>query len=625
MYITTVIPIARGIPFDTLTYFSTEQLRIGTLVMVPLGRQTIPGIVTDSISLIEAKTLVKQANFSLKKIKLVLGHIPFFECLVVALKETSLRTLTPIGALAGNVIPSFLFEYIAAEKMKDLPELLPVRAFKRDVTVGTRQNRLDYYKRIIRTAFAEKKSVLFIAPTIRGLMDWKTNLEKGIGKHVVVLHSKVTKRDLKTYFTQIKSTERPLIMFATPGHCAIPRNDLGLIIAEDESSGLYETNDRFSTDIRVFIEQFAQAFELDLVWGDTIPRFETLETTNKSHLPRSYVPDKLHVVPLDQYRTVLPGEVIDLIRHAEKKKRRLFIYTNRKGVAPISRCGDCGTIVTCEECSLPMVLRNRITQNDERERYFICTHCGFTLPATHHCVYCGSWNIVMVPIGTESIRDAVMEIVGEEPVITIDDDLTPDSTTVTALLDKAQKLKFAIVIGTVKVLPYLKNIHYTILPFFDRLLSIPSLYTTEEALRLVMECNERSSEGVIVCTKTPDYPLIKQLETQKINAIIFDELTLRKELGYPPYGTIVKISITVPEGHKMKVIEQVNAFLETQKGTIESSMLPVRRISLGTMKVLLTWILKAPNTYIEEEGQTIVSVLESVRFPYKIEQNPERL
>jgi hypothetical protein len=111
------------------------------------------------------------------------------------------------------------------------------------------------------------------------------------------------------------------------------------------------------------------------------------------------------------------------------------------------------------------------------------------------------------------------------------------------------------------------------------------------------------------------------LETQKINGIIYDELALRKDIGYPPFGSIVKISLTVTEGYRLSIIEKVRTFLEN----CEATMMPARRISAGSMKVLLTWILKTPTTYIEEEGPTLASFLTSLHFPYLIEENPERL
>ncbi len=623
MHIATVIPIARGIPFDALTYYASAPLPVGTLVAVPLGRQTIYGFVIETTSLADAKSFVKKAAFSLKKIKSVLSHQRHFEAVTAALKETGMLALAPIGAVAASVVPNVLFEYLSAEKF--LPDPIPASAgafkqFEETAVLGSRAERLDSYKRLVRSSFAEKKSVLFVAPTIRALEWWKKELERGIARHAVIFHSKINKKTMRSNFTALKQAQMPLLIFATPGFSALPAAALGTIIAEDESSNLYRSNDRFEIDTRIFLKHLAAALSLSLVWGDTLPRLETLHRTDATHLPRTFVPDKLHIVPIEPYRTILPSEVVELLRHTEKKKRRLFIYTNRKGVAPLSRCADCGTIVQCPSCELPMALRNRIVSG-ERARFFVCLHCAATLPSEHVCAHCGGWNIVPVAIGTESIRDAVMQVVGSDSVFVIDDTLTPDSKEIASLLEAAEKQKYAIIIGTQKALPYIKKINYAVIPFFDRLLSTPSLYTTEQIIRLLMECNEAVSDAVVVCTKTPQFPMIASLETQKINAILTEELDLRRQLGYPPFGMLLKISMTVPEGYRQEIAEEMNGYFSDE----ESTALPARRISAGSMKVLLVWLVKVSNDYIEENGQGMLEFLDSLRFPYKVEQNPERL
>ena len=622
MYVATVIPIARGIPFDTLTYYAHEALTQGTLVSIPFGKQLIFGIIIETVPLAEAKTLIKSASFSLKKIKQVLGHSAYFEEVVGTLRTASSLSLAPLGAIAGSTIPQFLFEYIHGEKIRDILSSTKEneRVFTERVIAAPSRDRIDEYKRLIRTAFAAKKSVYVTAPTIRALEHLFRELSKGIQKHVVILHSKVTKKNLRSAFAQLKSNERPLLVLVSPGFLLTPRNDIGYLIAEQEGSSLYKTNDRYGIDIRLVIKAFAECAKLELVWGDAIPRIETLSRLGSSHLPRTYVPQKLHIVPVEPYKTTLPSEVIDLVRHAQKKKFRLFIYTNRKGIAPLSRCADCGTVVGCPTCSLPMVLRYKITQDGQRVRTFICTHCGDTRPNDYLCEHCGSWNITPLAIGTESVAEELVSLVGEESVVVIDDDLTPDSASIEKLLASIHQKKFAVIVGTPKVLPYLRSIQYTLIPYMDRILSTPSLSTSESALRLVMECNEVSSEGVLVFTRHPDYPFLKQLASQKINTILDEEITLRKELGYPPFGLLIKVSVTVPEGHRQKVKEYVSYFF----ADMEYSVLPARRISPGSMKVLLVWVIKAPLSYIEDEGQRMLAMLESLRFPYKVEQNPDR-
>lgn len=624
MYIATIIPIARGIPFDTLTYYASELLEAGSIVTIPFGKQTINGIVTETIPLAEAKSMIKSASFSLKKIKTVLGIAPYMRAAALALADTSVLTLTPLGTLASNVIPHVLFDYSNSEKIvAEAKTQLPYNAqlFEESVTYGTTAERTDHYKRLIRSAFAAKKSVLCIAPTIRSVERLKSLLEKGITKHVLVLHSKTTKKILRSAFAQLKSSERPLIIFATPGFLVLPRTDIGVIIAEDESQSLYHTSDRYKSDLRIFIQHFAQRLECKLVWGDVLPRLATLQRLSAEHLPRTYVPDKLTIVPIEPYRGVLPTEVVEVIRHAQKKGRRLYIYASRKGVAPLSRCSDCGTVVNCSQCELPMVLRTMTLASGERGRSFVCSHCAATLPSTHTCSYCGSWNITPSAIGTESIHDAVVALIGPEHVVTIDDDLTPDSATIEKILTDIDRKQFVVIIGTIKVLPFLKHIHYSLFPFFDRLLSTPSLYTTENILRLIMQCNERSTEGVLAFVRDADFPFTRQLETQKINTIIDEELTLRNELGYPPFGSLIKVSLTVPDGYRQRVADEMTVYL----CNVEATMMPSRRISAGSMKVLMTWIIKAPITFIEEDGPALVTFLQSLRFPYLIEENPERL
>ncbi len=618
MYILSVIPIQRGIPFSTLSYYSSDALSVGTIISIPLGKQSVYGLVYESTSLIESKTHIKQATFSLKKIKSVVGSSAFSFGVVEGLRLASQKTLAPIGALAGASINELFFDFLQVIEEKDLET--NVTAKEPSVVYGNISDRVDEYKRIIRGAFADKKSVVLVAPSIRAVEFWNNLLQKGITSHSFILHSKCTKRYQKTVLSAIKSSERPLFICTTPGFAVIPRNDVATIILEDESSVLYKTHDRYEIDQRIVIESIAKASKIQLVYGDTLPRFETFYKTGNTHLARSFTPDKLVVVPTDPFRTILPSETIELIRYCQKNKKSLFIYTNRKGLAPVSRCADCGTSVDCPTCGLPIVLRYKIVEG-ERVRLFVCTHCGDTLPPTHVCTYCASWNITPVSIGTESIRESVETIVGQENVITIDDDITPDNKVVEGLLESAQKKKWFVMVGTQKLMPFIKAVDFVAIPFFDRLLSIASPFVVEETLRLVMELNEKTKDSLIICTKKPDFTITKQLATKKVQELIDDDLEIRKQLKYPPFGVLLKLSVTVPNAHRSLVSQKVDLFFEAQ----EKSMLSARRISHDSMKVLCVWIIQVDSNYLEDYGENLQEFLLDIRFPNKLDINPSRL
>ncbi len=619
MYIISVIPISRGIPFSELSYYSGEALSAGMLVEVPLGKKFIPGIVRSSTSLIESKSQIKQSRFSLKKIKRVLGTSPLGEALLRGLEEASIKTLTPVGALLSTLVNELFLETFQSALMSsslEKAESQPV-----GVCYGSFLDRADYYKRIIRSAFAEKKSIVFVAPTIRSAENWFATLSKGISAHSVILHSKKNKRDQKSSLTKIKNSERPLFICTTAQSAFVPRTDIKTFVFEDEASSLYKLHDRYSADMRVVLRCICDSYGISVIYGDILPRFETLVEAQMTHLARSFNPEKLVIVNTEPFRTLLPTEIVELVRYCQKNKKSLFLYTNRKGIAPISRCADCGTSVDCPSCGLPIVLRYKVNSLMERERMFVCSHCASTLPADHHCEYCGSWNITPVSVGTESIKEALESLIDQEHIITIDDDMSLDDKQAEALITEIQKKKFFVMVGTSKMLPFVKNIDFIAVPFFDRLLSTPSPFTVEEVLRLIMSLNEKTKDTFVVCTKNPDFPITKLLSTKKIEEIINTDIENRKSLLYPPFGTLLKLSVTVPVSHVEVVSQKIKVFFEDQ----DKTMLPPRRISPASMKVLCIWIIQVSNSYLADNSEALESLLVDLRYPYKIEINPARL
>lgn len=619
MHIATIIPIQRGIPLDTLSYYSSEELSCGMIVEVPMGRQSIYGLVLESIPLVQAKMSVKHATFTLKRVKKIIGVSNFTEAVTRGLIEVKKKTLAPIGALAATALNELYFDLIQNITTIESSVVHESQIFPK-VIYGNNTDRIDQYKRVIRSAFADKKSIVFVTPSIRSLNSWYEHLKKGIGDHVVILHSKRTKRDQKSALSLIKQSERPLLICATPYFANIPGQNIGITILEEESSNLYKTNDRYEIDTRILISEISRARGVHMIYGDVFPRFETLVENQNTVLARSYIPEKVVIAPTESYRSILPIETIELIRYCQKNKKSLFIYTNRKGIAPLSRCSDCGTIVECPTCTLPITLRYRITP-DEKIRIFMCTHCGDTLSPNHICTHCASWNITPVSIGTESLREAVASIVPEENIIMIDDDITPDSSVIEKILDEIQKKKWYILIGTQKIISYIKDIDYSAIPFFDRILSVPSPYTVEETLRLIMECNSRTKENLVICTRHPDFPITKQIATRKIQEIIDEDIKNRKTFGYPPFGVLLKLSITVTSGARTAAVNKIEDFFKEH----QISSTPPRRISPQSMKLLCTWIISVPNTYLEDEYENLLSFLDSLHLPYKIDTHPTRL
>src|SRR4051812_2259142 len=63
-----IIPIMKGLPLPSLSYFSTENIPLGSLVKVPVQSKIVTGIVSKVSDAKNMKTDIKGAPFVLKKL-----------------------------------------------------------------------------------------------------------------------------------------------------------------------------------------------------------------------------------------------------------------------------------------------------------------------------------------------------------------------------------------------------------------------------------------------------------------------------------------------------------------------------------------------------------------------------
>lgn len=72
MYLLTVSPLANGIPYEELSYFSKEEVRPGDLVEITIRKRVCRALVLSVVDAHEEKQSLKNASFVTKKISKVL-------------------------------------------------------------------------------------------------------------------------------------------------------------------------------------------------------------------------------------------------------------------------------------------------------------------------------------------------------------------------------------------------------------------------------------------------------------------------------------------------------------------------------------------------------------------------
>ena len=578
MHIITVAPIKRGIPIDELSYFTKDALPKGALVTVPLRGKSTPALVIRSIPAQDRKAEIKQAEFSLKKLERV--HATHF--FSPAFIETCERTAEYFAASTGAIIQAVFSNVLMVSRkitMPPYPEQRAPRIREQFIFQAEEPERLATYKSHIREVFARGASCFFILPSVQDIEHTYESLEKGIREYTFIIHGGLSKKTLEERWKNIVQMPHPVLIIGTPLFLAIPRHDIESIILDRESSNAYTQQGRPFIDLRFFVEQFAKAMNADLVFGDLFLRTETLFRKEQGEFealarPRSRLTSLATQEIIDMRASgeqpatgrvaICSATLVDRIKEVRAKGSHCFILGVRRGHAPMTVCGDCGTVVACERCSAPLVLHKKSggkNLDGQPHHLFLCHRCGYEHDADVTCRHCGGWRLVPLGIGTTQAEDVIKKRFPNSALFRIDRDSIKSHKEAQALVREFYQTPGSILIGTEMAIPYLTEpLAVAAVLSVNSLLTIPDFRMGEKVFRLLLALREKAQEHFLIQTRDPDMPLFALATTGNIGEFLRTELDARHRLGYPPYSTLIKFT---HEGKKsegtvvMKELEKI--------------------------------------------------------------------
>ncbi len=444
MWILEVVPIKRGLPKETLTYFSAEPVPDGTVVSVPIRSKAVDAISVSCRDARDEKASLKSSDFSLKKvIKIKPGSlVPTYIFETARLAAQYYRA--PRGTILNLIIPDYAYYGILPYEEK-----LPTSGVGNLETVPERllfqspfEDRQAYYRTYIRESFSKKESVTFVCPTISDCELFTEILSKGVSDFVITIHGEITAKKLTANLKRVATDEHPFVVITTPSFASLMRSDTGTIIVEHESSNAYATPSNPSYDFRTIIEILARSAKKKLIFGDSLLRVETLGRQENKEFGmvapitfRALSPIETTVIPhgvpdqiaprarSDQF-PALSDHMRTLIGNVQSNKSHIFAFTLRTGLATITRCRDCGTVFLCEHCEAPLVLYSGAGDI----RVFICNKCKRHKPSEQKCAKCSSWNLGAIGTGTAFVEEEIRKLFPNVPVFRIDREATPTRT-----------------------------------------------------------------------------------------------------------------------------------------------------------------------------------------------------
>ena len=576
MYVIEVIPLVRGVQIESLTYFSSTGYSRGTIVEIPVRGKTVAGVVIEVSPVSSAKTALKAATFSLRKLApdqrtTTLSHhllatVESLYKILPAKRGAILFSLLPPDVRSGTISYPPLPSHQAGED--PTPQLL----------AAPQQERFIGYQAIIRRAFAHRGSVLLVVPTAAAVTVLYETLRHGIEDRVVCFSGEQTKTARQKAYTQFADLSRASLVIATPHFAYLDRSDFTTIIIEDVGSNHYVERTRPYLDHRVALLALAKVAERAIILGDITTRTDDeYHLRNDRYIPYGEPQRRLSVDAtlsiIHQHDKPTP-EVPFALFSPELKKRietalegrhNVFLYAARRGLSPVVACIDCGHIFRCPDSGTPYSLLRTHHPTKGEERWFISATSGKRVRASDVCPDCGSWRLRERGIGIQFIEDEIKKLFPNTPLIIMD--ATTAGTHKKALAQKKliESHKGAILLGTNMAMAYLPNhLYLSAIVSLDAVRAIPTWRADESLFRLLLTLREKSSHEVIVQTRSDSDDLLLYAARGATDRFHDDELHLREMLAYPPYTTFYLLTWQGAQEH----IEETEKLIKNALGSL---------------------------------------------------------
>lgn len=635
MVILEIIPFYKTFKKDTLTYFSSKDVSIGSIVTINVRNKDIKGLVISKREAEDEKQEVKTKEFSLKKIKSISENSILNSSIVKSANELSKYFATSPGAIITSIVPKFVLDNVEKiKKIKNKEEEEVERSERMSpkfVIQESETERYSSYKRLIREEFAKKKSVIFVCPTRQDVQYAHQKMAKGINENTYTFDSGISKDKLLKKWNEAITNKKPVLIITTPTYMSIPRDDVGSIVVERESSRSYKSMNSPYIDYRLFAEIYAKNKGIRFFLGDLVLRLETLlrledqefhEFTPAKY--RTLTTAKTKLIDMTEEKSsngeefiILSDEIVKMIKTSHEENENVFLFTSRRGLAPTIVCMDCGTIVTCRNCDAPMVLHGK--DPTEKHNFFLCHRCNEKRPAGELCKKCEGWRLKTLGTGSQLIEKELKKILPESKIFILDSDHVKTGKQAESIIEKFNSNPGSILIGTEMALLYLRDeIDNVGVISIDSMFSNPDFNIKERILNIISNAKQKATKNFIIQTRKPEEDIFRYIISGNLAEFVRLELDDRKKYEYPPYSLLVKIIIKGTPAGVEREIKKLKEFL----GEYELIEYPIIRESTKT-KITKGILIKFDRK--EWPNIDLVEKLKLLPVYYKIVVNTENI
>ncbi len=428
----------------------------------------------------------------------------------------------------------------------------------------TGSGKSELYIRAIRETLILGKSAICLVPEIALTEQLNFFFAKEFGIWLEMLHSKMTDRERFLAWKRIREGKRRVILGPRSAVFA-PVHQLGLIVIDEEHETSYkqETSPRYHA--RETARERCRIEGALLLMGSATPTLESMSAAKSGSFTMIELTERVdgkklpdvRLVDLKQYpKDPRQGLIFSPPLRTEidknlKSGEGTMLLLNRRGFSTFiqSSTGD-QEILKCKRCDIPMTYH-------QQDDLLLCHYCNDRIPFSKLEKQMPQSFFKMSGFGTEKVESETARFFPGARIARLDADTMQKRGSHQDILDQFRNKKIDILIGTQMIAKGFDFAHVTLVGVIlaDIGLKLPDFRSTERTFQLLTQVAGRAGRGekpgrVYVQTFNPDHPAIQFAQKQDFHGFYKYALSLRCELGYPPFSRLLNILVRSSDENK---------------------------------------------------------------------------
>ncbi|KKM16902.1 hypothetical protein LCGC14_1681140 [marine sediment metagenome] len=563
------LPLRQSFVYKVPPEFSS-QLKIGTKILVPFGRQVLSGFAIE-----EARG--KQNRKDLKEIiKIFNDFPPLSDSLIKLGKWISDYYHCSLGQALHSIFP--IQETFRIKKDKEGQKKIPAvqkltklssltRKYGKNVSLpekkkgvfllrtGDNNKSNFFYLSLIEQTLKEEKQVILITPEISHI----TYLQELIHSHyrgdIAILHSRLSARQRYEELYKIGRGDVCLAI-GTRSATFAPFPRLGLIIIEEEENPAYKQMEAPRYHVREVAIKRGKIENFPVVLATGSPSLESWYRAKKGVYETIgfYQGNKSPYISIIDMRKekdrILSSVLEEGIKKNLEENKSTLLFLNRRGFAKFLLCLDCGKVLYCPNCNISLTFH--------LQGKLVCHYCDYQEKAPRVCPSCKGRYFRRTGLGTEQLEIEVKKRFSKAYVRRGDLDVIKSSLLYKKLRSDLTEKKINILVGTQLIIKeeILSHMNLVGIVIADGLLNLPDFRAGEYLFHLLNKIRRsmKPQGRLVIQTYNPTHYAMEALKKEKEDNFYRIESGIRRDLGYPPYLHWTRILL---EGRVKTKIEKV--------------------------------------------------------------------